>query len=188
MDSVAISMVIVPGVVALLLFLVFTYLYEQSRQAYFRAWQFGWAAFTLHYVLDAVNTITQSQIVAFLGSLLLVTMAVCIFVSTRLMRDRFRLQWYDILIGAMGAGLAFWNVKARVVQGAFRPEVVTNPHFRLEIFLAAILLYASLYFYRHAHRKNSLAFRLLAMSLALWAVLMVVGQFRNPFIELFGVS
>jgi len=66
--------------------------------------------------------------------------------------------------------------------------VVTNPHFRLEIFLAAVLLYSSLYFYRHAHRKNSLAFRLLAMSLALWAVLMVVGQFRNPFIELFGVS
>ncbi len=52
MNSVAISMVVVPGVVALLLFLVFTYLYEQSRRAYFRAWQLAWAAYTLHYALD----------------------------------------------------------------------------------------------------------------------------------------
>src|SRR5581483_8220681 len=184
MDSVAISMVIVPGVVALLLFLVFTYLYEQSRQAYFRAWQLGWAAFTLHYVLDGVDVYAPSQIVASLGSLLLVMMAVCIFVSTRLMRERFRLQGYEIVISVIGAGLALWNVKAHVINGVFRPEVVTNPHFRLEIFLAAVLLYSSLYFYRHAHRRNSLAFRLLAMSLALWAVLMAVGQFRNPFIEL----
>src|SRR5207302_1468057 len=149
MTSVAISMVIVPGVVALLLFLVFTYLYEQSRQAYFRAWQFGWAAFTLHYVLDAVDVVAPSQIVAFFGSLLLVTMAACIFVSTRLMRERFRLQAYEAIIAVIGAGLAFWNVKARVINGVFRPEVATNPHFRLEIFLAAVLLYSSLYFYRH---------------------------------------
>ena len=53
MDSIAISVVIVPGLVALLLFLLFTYLYEQSRHQYFRAWQLGWAAYTLHYALDA---------------------------------------------------------------------------------------------------------------------------------------
>jgi hypothetical protein len=39
MNSVTISLVVVPAVVALLLFLVFTYLYEQTRQDYFRAWQ-----------------------------------------------------------------------------------------------------------------------------------------------------
>src|SRR5262249_52955692 len=48
--------------------------------------------------------------------------------------------------------------------------------------------YCSAYFYRHAQRKNSLAFTLLAMSLALWAVLMVYGQFRTPFVEMFGVA
>ena len=53
MDSLAISVVVVPGLVALLLFLLFTYLYEQSRHQYFRAWQLGWAAYTLHYGLDA---------------------------------------------------------------------------------------------------------------------------------------
>ena len=43
----------IPGVVSVLLFLLFTYLYEQSRQAYFRAWQLAWAGYSLHYVLDA---------------------------------------------------------------------------------------------------------------------------------------
>ena len=37
MNSVTISLLVVPAVVALLLFLVFTYLYEQTRQDYFRA-------------------------------------------------------------------------------------------------------------------------------------------------------
>ena len=44
MNSLATNTVILPGIVALLLFLVFTYLYEQSRQPYFRAWQLGWAS------------------------------------------------------------------------------------------------------------------------------------------------
>ncbi len=187
MSSVAISMVVVPGVVALLLFLVFTYLYEQSRQAYFRAWQFGWGAYALHYALDAWGVFREpSGPMFFLTSLLLVVMALCIFVSTRLMRERFRLRWYDVVVFAAGAALAFWNVRAHMAGGAFRPDVLPQPHLRLEVGLALVLLYSSGYFYLHAHRKNSLAFRLLALSLALWALLMGYGQFRNPVAELFG--
>ena len=51
--------------------------------------------------------------------------------------------------------------------------------FRLEVGVALVLLYCSFYFYSYAHRKNSLAFTLLAMSLALWSVLMLFGQFSN---------
>ncbi len=189
MNSVATSMVIVPGVVALMLFLVFTYLYEQSRQDYFRAWQLSWAAYTLHYGLDAWAAFRQaSALISFLASLLLVAMAVGIFISTRLMRERFRLQVYDVLLGVAGVAIAIWNLKAHMVGGIFRPEVLPNPHFRLEVGLAAVLLYCSFYFYRYAHRRNSLAFTLLAMSLALWAVLMWYGQFRNPYVELFGTA
>ncbi|MEP6644988.1 MAG: hypothetical protein ABJA69_10845, partial [Acidobacteriaceae bacterium] len=87
MDSLIISMAIVPGVVAFLLLLVFTYLHEQSRQPYFRAWQVGWGAFTLHYALQAVGALEgETALGSFLTSLLLVVMAVSIFVSTRLMK------------------------------------------------------------------------------------------------------
>src|SRR6266849_7955180 len=133
MNSVTVSMVIVPGVVALLLFLVFTYLYEQSREDYFRAWQLGWAAYTLHYALDAWSGFRgSSALVSLLASLLLVAMALCIFVSTRLMRERFRLRWYDVALGLAGAALAYWNLRAHMAGGVFRPEVLPNPTLRLE--------------------------------------------------------
>jgi len=186
MNSVAMTMVVVPGVVALLLFLVFTYLYEQSRQDYFRAWQLGWAAYALHYALGAWSTFRQpSALISLCSSLLLVAMALCIFVSTRLMRERFRLRWYDVGVGFAGAALSYWNLHAHVVGGVFHPEVLPNPRFSLEVGLAIVLLYCSAYFYRYAQRRNSLAFSLLAMALALWAVLMAFGQFRNSYVELF---
>ncbi len=104
MNSVTISLVVVPAVVALLLFLVFTYLYEQTRQDYFRAWQLGWGAYTLHYVLDAWSVFRNpSAVISLLASLLLAAMALCIFISTRLMRERFRLRWYDVA-GRRGRG------------------------------------------------------------------------------------
>ena len=186
MNSVTISMVVVPAVVALLLFLVFTYLYEQTRQDYFRAWQLGWGAYTLHYVLDAWSVFRYpSAVTSLLASLLLAAMALCIFISTRLMRERFHLRWYDVVVGAAGAGLSVWNLKQHLVGGVFHPELLSPPRFRLEVGVALVLLYCSFYFYRYAHRKNSLAFTLLAMSLALWSVLMLFGQFSNSYVQLF---
>ncbi|HYL11453.1 MAG TPA: diguanylate cyclase [Terriglobales bacterium] len=187
MNSVATSVVIIPGVVALLLFLVFTYLYEQSRQPYFRAWQIGWGAYCVHYALDAWTYYRRPSGLAFLiGSLLMVVMAVSIFISTRLMKERFRLRWYDMAVAAGGAALAMWSLWRHIIDGVFRPDVAVQPHLTLEVGLAVILLYSSFQFYRYAHQKGSLAFNLLAISLALWAVLMGFGQFRNPFFESFG--
>ncbi len=186
MNSVTISMVVVPAVVALLLFLVFTYLYEQTRQDYFRAWQLGWGAYSLHYVLDAWSVFRNpSAVVYLLASLLLAAMALCIFISTRLMRERFRFRWYDAVVGAGGVGLSLWNLKQHMVGGVFHPEQLSPPNFRLEVGVALVLLYCSFYFYSYAHRKNSLAFTLLAMSLALWSVLMLFGQFSNSYVQLF---
>jgi len=187
MYSVATPIVIVPGVVALLLFLVFGYLHEQSRQQYFAAWELGWAAYTLHYALDAWNAFsTPSAVVSFLSSLLLVTMALCIFISTRLVREKFAWRWYDIAIGLAGVGLSYWNLRAHFIAGIFHPEASVSPFLALDVALGLILLYCSLYFYQYGYRKNSLAFKFLALSLALWAVLTVFGELRNPFIVAFG--
>src|SRR5258708_31064440 len=100
MNSITISMVVVPAVVAFLLFLVFTYLYDQTRQDYFRAWQLGWGAYTLHYVLDAWSAFRNpSAVVALLASLLLAAMALCLFISTLLLRERVRLRCADFARG-----------------------------------------------------------------------------------------
>jgi diguanylate cyclase (GGDEF)-like protein len=187
MDSIDSTLVMESGLVALLLFLLFTYLYEQSRHQYFRAWQMGWAAYTLHYALDAwVVRRPPSPVVSFFSSLLLMVMALCIFVSTRLMgRRKFRLQWYDVAVGIGGIALAGWNLRAQVVGGGVFPAQA-SPHLPLDVGLGVVLLYCSFYFYRYAHRKNSLAFTFLAISIALWAVLMVFGGVPNPSQAMFG--
>jgi hypothetical protein len=187
MNTVATGLVLIPGVVALLVFLVFTYLYEQSRQNYFRAWQLAWAAYTLHYALEAFGHFRgPSAGLFFLSSLLLVTMAICIFVSTRLMRGPFQLKWYDSALALAGVVLAYLNLRAHMVGGVFNEKATAQVYYRLEVGMAAVLLYSSFHFYLYAHRKNSLAFRMLALSLALWAALMGAGQVRYPFLEIFG--
>ncbi len=190
MDSIDSTLVMESGLVALLLFLLFTYLYEQSRHQYFRAWQLGWAAYTLHYALDTWVTFRRpSAAVSFLSSLLLMTMALCILVSTRLMgRHKFHLRWYDVAVAIGGIALAGWNLRAQIVDGVSAHGAVPNPRLALDAGLGVVLLYCSFYFYRYAHRAsvNSLAFKFLAISLALWAVLMVFGEAQNPSLTMIG--
>jgi diguanylate cyclase (GGDEF)-like protein len=181
MNSVVITTAVVPGFVSVLLFLVFTYLHEQSRQPYFRAWQLAWAAYSLHYVLD---TFPSSSVAFFISQLFLVAMALCIFVSTRLMRGPSQFRWYDAAVGAGGVILALLTLHGHIIYGVFRPDV--EPAIQLGIGLAAILLYSSAVFYLNGHKRGSLAFQVLAFALALWGVLMGVGRIQNPWTEVFG--
>jgi diguanylate cyclase (GGDEF)-like protein len=188
MNTVATGLVLIPGAVALLVFLVFTYLYEQNRHNYFRAWQLAWAAYTLHYGLKAVEYFRgASPLLSLLSSLLLVAMALCIFVSTRLMKEPFQLKWYDVALGVTGALLSYVGLRAHMASGVFSETAATPPiYLQLEVGLAATLLYCSFHFYRYAFRRNSVAFRTLAFSLALWAALMGAGELHQPFLDIVG--
>jgi len=181
-NSIATAMVLIPGAVALVVLLVFTYLYEQNRQHYFRAWQLAWAAYTLHYAIKAVEFFQgQSMLLSFLSSLALLAMAVCVFVSTRLMKEPFRLKWYEVALTVALALLAYVNL--RVQSGSPGPAPFYLRYLRFELWLAAVLLYCSFVFYRYAYRRNSIAFRSLAFALALWGALMGVGQLHQPFVD-----
>src|SRR5215469_14300743 len=189
MNSLATNIAIMPGIVALLLFLVFTYLYEQSRQGYFRAWQLGWGAYSLHFALDAWNFYHQPSPWIYLGGMLLVVvMGLCLFVSTRLMRERFHRRWIDVALALVGIGLAVWNLRNHMVGGVFVRDSAFPPshHISLELGTAVLLLYCSFTFYYYAHQRSSLAFRMLALSLGLWAVLMAQGQLLSPYWEVLG--
>ncbi len=181
MNSVQITTVLIPGVVSSLLFLVFTYLFEQSHQQYFRAWQLAWAAYSLHYILDFFP---GSSVAFFVSELFLVAMALCIFVSTRMMRGPSQFRWYDAAVGAVGVVLALLTLRGHIVNGVFRSDA--QPAIRLGLGLAAILLYCSLVFLLNGHKRRSLAFQVLACALALWAVLIGTGQLLNPLLESFG--
>jgi len=187
MNSIATSIVIIPGVVALLLCLLFTYLYQQSRQAYFRAWQIAWACYSIHYALDAFRYYRPPAHAAFFfSSMFSVAMGVSIFVSTRLTRGSFRFRWYDWAVALAGTAAACIDLRSRLLGTALG----TGEHpLNLEvIFLSAVLLYCSAAFYVHAHRKGSVAFQLLAFSLALWAVLLGAIQSNSPWMRCSAVS
>jgi len=179
-----------PGLVACLLFLLFTYLHEQSRQPYFRAWQLAWAAYTLHFLLNALAAVSGSHsFIVFVSSLLMVGMAVAILISTRLTRrlttserrEAFRLRWYEVVIAGAGILLSAMKAFGPPVLWYLNPELGVHP---FEVAVAAILAYSSADFYRTARRKGSIAFRLLAFAVALWSVLMAFGQFKP--VHMFG--
>jgi diguanylate cyclase (GGDEF)-like protein len=185
MNDILISTAVLPGLVACLLFLLFTYLHEQSRQPYFRAWQLAWAAYTLHFLLSALIVVSQpAKSILFLSAVLLVAMAVAILISTRLTRrlttserrEAFHLRWYEILVGSAGVLLAAERALGSRIQWYLSPQVAVNP---FQIAVALILAYSSFDFYRTARRKASIAFRLLSFAVALWAVLMTFGQFKT---------
>jgi diguanylate cyclase (GGDEF)-like protein len=186
MDNISTSIVIIPGVVALLLCLLFTYLYQQSRQIYFRAWQIAWACYTIHYALDAFRYFLPPATAAFFASsLFLVAMTLSIFVSTRLTGSSFHFRWYDWALATIGTVLACVDLRLHIVSRGV--PLSDRPPNLTAIFLSAVLLYCSAIFYLHAHRKGSVGFQLLAFSLALWAVLMGSVQSSNPWMETFGM-
>src|SRR5579884_3342564 len=184
MNSILVSTAILPGLVACLLFLLFSYLHEQSRQPYFRAWQLAWAAYTLHFLLNALATVSgPHKIILFFSSVLLIGMTLAILISTRLTRrlttserrEAFRLRWYEIVIAICGILLSIARALKPDIQWVVSPDVSLDP---FQVTVALILGYSSLDFYRTARRKSSIAFRLLSFAVALWAVLTTFGQFK----------
>ncbi|HUK26657.1 MAG TPA: diguanylate cyclase [Terriglobales bacterium] len=188
MDSLSISVTIVPGVIALLLLLVFTYLHEQSRREYFRAWQIAWAAYTVFYGLQVWQLWRRpSAGLALASSLLLLLLGLSLFVSTRLLRQPFHVRWYDLAVLAAGLLTVLWNYWPRFIRAPL-PSPLAHGHLRMEVFLAAILLYCSAAFYVQGQRRGSVALQLLSFSLALWAVLAGFVQPSSGLLQLLGGS
>ena len=184
-----ISVVFIPASVSLLLFLVFTYLYEQSQQPYFRAWQIAWTVYTLHYFFTGWNPVfSSSPIASFISGVLLGTTAICLIVSTRLLRQKFSLRWFDVALFVVVLGLTLWNVRRASISGSFHLDPTVNQHFIVDWFVAALLLYCVVFFYRHSYRKGSLAFSFLALSIALWVGLMIIRLTHRSYLEFFGAG
>ncbi len=112
MESIPIGIQVVPSIAALLLFAVFSYLYFQTREPYFRAWQFAWAAYCGYYALALWNSFAGRTLpTAWLARVLLAATALCIFVSTRLLKSAYRPSAWDsvlAVIAAIWAAAAVW--------------------------------------------------------------------------------
>ena len=77
----------------------------------------------LHYgsrLLDYFHG--PSALLFLLSSLLLVAMAICIFVSTRLMKEPFQLKWYDVALMVVGVLLAYFSLRAHMASWRIQRE------------------------------------------------------------------
>ncbi|MGC2321036.1 MAG: diguanylate cyclase [Terriglobales bacterium] len=176
MESIPIGIVVVPSIAALLLLAVFSYLYQQTREPYFRAWQFAWAAYCGYWALVLWNYFEGRTLpTAWLARVLLAATALCIFVSTRLLKSAYRVSVWDsvlAVIAAIWAAVTVWT-------GA-------GGHLEIEVGVAALLVLCAYRFVRHARAIGSVAFRLLALSLVFWAFLLLSAQFRTELPHVFG--
>ena len=185
MQSVLIGAVAVPGFFALLLFCVFTYLYRQTPQPYFRAWQLAWAAYCLEYTLLAWFYYGNGGASAWLGSkLFFCAVAVCLVVSTRLVeRAAFRPRASDIAVTVALLAVTAQSFWAHTRGGQFQVEA--HPLLEVEAAIAVVLLYCSWRFYEQA-RNDSFGLKLLSATLLMWVPLLFSRQFHDFFDRYFG--
>jgi diguanylate cyclase (GGDEF)-like protein len=181
MDSIFVGIVVVPGITALVLLLVFTYLHQQSRETYFRAWQVAWACYALYYVVIGYLLTDHGGAGLYLVSKVLQFLTVfVILASTRLIDgEPFTFKWYDTAL--MGAGLVYisYLVVTHPAHGRF--PLASSARIELEVILAVLLLVASVKFYRYGKQKDFVGFRLVAVALTCWAILMSSRQLHGLF-------
>ena len=182
MNTIWVGIVIIPGVVSLLLLSVFIYLYSQSRENYFRAWELGWAAFCLHYALMGWKVfVSDSILVHFLAEICFLAFPIAVLISTRLIKKQDGVRWYELALAAIGIAWAFADVRAAALNA---PDMVSLgwlqlPRLRTELLLAAIFVAAGVQFYRRAREVGSLGMQMLSFALGFWAVLLVGTQFQS---------
>ncbi len=197
MDSGTInSILVVRSLMAVVLFFVFTYLYRQSRETYFRYWQVAWFFYCIYYGFYFLNhSDFHGFVTVWSAKLLFALVALCIFASTRLLDpEQARHRWVDgalaVLIVAWSAvdaratltGVPLW---AHLRLGARELHIALD----LEMGIAALLLACAYKFAQQTRKHHSAPAALLALSLTSWAVLVslqpyaalldrVVGDYR----------
>ena len=147
MDSFFVGIVVVPGVTALVLLALFTYLYQQSREGYFRAWQLAWAAYTLFYAATGAIYLGHGGGTTYIAAKLLhIVTVLTILVSTRLMDgEPFEIEWYDVGLFIAGVAYSGYLLKLHIQDGKF-VLIGRTPLIELEILLAITLLVAAMKF------------------------------------------
>jgi diguanylate cyclase (GGDEF)-like protein len=98
----------------------------------------------------------------------------------------FHWHWSDIALAVAGTGLSLWSYWSFRGTGNFRMDIEPLPHLRVELGVAAVLIYSAIRFYQYARKKDSLGFRLLSLALLFWAALFALPHVKGVYEEMFG--
>ncbi len=196
MSSILVQIVVVPGVIASLLLAIFTFLYRQTRDRYFRAWQLGWAAYVAHFLLLSWNFFGHRNVVtAFFSDFTFCLMAWSVLRSTRLMRNRQPFRWFDAAFLAIASAWSVLGIFLEAANSAVPPTYRIGPvripflHFgfadlevpylQIEIGIGLTLAVSAYRFFAHGARRGSTGFRLLGGAVGFWAFLLLLVPFHG---------
>ncbi|HWR17184.1 MAG TPA: diguanylate cyclase [Terriglobales bacterium] len=184
MDSFFVGIVVVPGITAVVLLLIFTYLYQQSREGFFRAWQAAWASHTLYYVaIGALLSHHGNPAIYFAAKTFQFLTVFLILLSTRLIEGgKYERKWYDAAILAGGLGFNLYLLIGHYKEGVFELSG-DGTLVELEVVLAIMLLFAGFKFYRAGRQRDFVGYRLVAFAVTCWAILLSSKQLHGLFAE-----
>ena len=180
MDSIFVGIIVVPGITALVLLLIFSYLYQQSRAGFFRAWQIAWACHALYFAgIGLVLAGYESGVLYYVAKTLQFSTALIVLISSRLTdHQTYKFKWYD---GALFAGALAFNghlVSKHMVNGRFQLNIPGADYLQLETIMAALLLLAAFRIYRAGRGKDFVGHRAVAFALTCWAIILCARQFH----------
>ncbi len=168
-----VQILVVPGTTALLLTFLFAYLYRQTAASFFKAWAYGWVAYLGYFLMLAYEWRFKGTSPFSLGAdLFFLLTGLCILASTRLVNDRLRWHWSYAMVA--GVGIAWTAItalqEAHNGPGLIHIGAVVVP-VRVEIGFSALFIYCAYAFVRIAKERESQGYRILALSLLIWAFL-----------------
>ena len=178
MPNLLIGIVIVPGLVALLLYGTFTYFYRHAPQAYVRAWQFGWGALALQFAFMGWLYFANGGWAAWVAAkLLLCAFALALVISTRLLQSgSYEFRWTDAAFGAASAAVTAEALVAHLLGGSLFVE--NRAHLEVEVWIACAVLYCASRFSKVGRARDMFGLRLLAAALVAWVPLLLTAQFH----------
>src|SRR5438270_5447359 len=176
-----ISVLLVPAVIALLLLGVFSYLYQQSRKAYFRAWQLGWAAYLVSYILLGIHYSGRPSLLLVFASKLFFTATIfSIFYSVRLLRRQRKWYWSD---GVLITLLVGWQAWASPFALREQVPILQFSRFSLTadpvIALFVLFAFSAWRFFALGRDRKSTGLRFLGASVFFWGLLLLSHQFNS---------
>ena len=177
MDSLLTGIIIIPAIAGALFLLVIAYLQHQLREPAYRIWEVAWGAYLIYITLLGVEvTVLPNALVLYVARAFLIVMVVTLLVSSRPvseLQEKFRLKPWEL-----GSGIVLLIWAGIFVQRRAGTQAVVVP-FDYEIGLCILLAVTAWRFYQEGMRRDSIGYRMLALSTAFWSLLALIRPFHK---------
>jgi diguanylate cyclase (GGDEF)-like protein len=178
-QSVLNSILLVQATSAALLFLVFHYLYAEVRERYFFAWQIAWGLLTVYSLCQLLINYrdARSPFILFSEKIALVLVVLCIYFSSRWVRQDFKWRKFDYVllpVAIVWSLATAWSLY-KVPYGHLT-EYPVLVLLEVDVGVGLLLAFSAWRFFMEGRERASFPFRMIGFSLIFWAALLLVGR------------